>query len=49
VKSNKRQDELRDEYDLRQLKGGIRGKYAAEYKKGTRVRLIQAKKKRIAR
>jgi hypothetical protein len=31
-------DELRPEYDLRQLlKGGVRGKYAARYRAGTNL------------
>jgi len=28
-------DELRREYDLSELKGGVRGKYAARYRRGT--------------
>ena len=35
---NERADELRPEYDLRQLlKGGIRGKYAKRYHAGTNL------------
>ena len=30
-------DELRAEYDLSQLKGGVRGKYAQCYKAGTNL------------
>ena len=30
-------DELRPEYDLSQLKGGVRGKYASKYKEGTNL------------
>ena len=33
-------DELRAEYDLTQLKGGVRGKYAARYKAGTNLVLL---------
>ena len=34
-------DELRSEYDLRQLlKGGVRGKYAARYRAGTNLVLL---------
>lgn len=35
-----RRDELRREYDLSQLKGGIRGKYAARYRAGTNLVLL---------
>ena len=30
-------DELRDEYDRKDLKGGIRGKYLKQYRKGTNL------------
>jgi len=33
-------DELRPEYDLPQLKGGVRGKYAERCKAGTNVVLL---------
>jgi len=33
----KHDDELRDEYNLAELKGGVRGKYAAQYKEGSNV------------
>jgi hypothetical protein len=33
-------DELRREYDLSKLKGGVRGKYAARYKAGTNLVLL---------
>jgi hypothetical protein len=36
----KRRDELRREYDLSQLTGGIRGKYAARHKAGTNLVLL---------
>ena len=38
---NDRADELRPEYDLRQLlKGGVRGKYAKRYHAGTNLVLL---------
>lgn len=30
-------DELRDEYDLTQLRGGVRGKYAARYRSASNI------------
>jgi hypothetical protein len=33
-------DELRDEYDLSQLKGGIRGKYSERFRTGTNLVLL---------
>jgi hypothetical protein len=30
-------DELRDEYDLTQLQGGVRGKYVQRYRAGTNI------------
>jgi hypothetical protein len=30
-------DELRDEYDLTQLQGGVRGKYAQRYRASTNI------------
>jgi hypothetical protein len=36
----KQRDELRREYDLPKLKGGIRGKYAARYKAGSNIVLL---------
>jgi hypothetical protein len=36
----KQRDELRPEYDLSRLKGGVRGKYAARYKAGTNLVLL---------
>jgi hypothetical protein len=33
-------EELRREYDLSKLKGGVRGKYAARYKAGTNLVLL---------
>jgi hypothetical protein len=35
-----RHDELRPEYDLSKLKGGVRGKYAARYREGTNLVLL---------
>ena len=37
---NEPEDELRAEYDLSQLKGGVRGKYAARYMAGTNLVLL---------
>ncbi len=38
---NRTNDELRPEYDLRQLlKGGVRGKYAKRYHAGTNLVLL---------
>ncbi len=33
---------MRPEYDFAAMKGGIRGKYAEEYKKGTNVVLLES-------
>ena len=33
-------DELRREYDLSKLKGGVRGKYATRYQEGTNLVLL---------
>jgi hypothetical protein len=33
-------DDLRPEYDLSRLKGGIRGKYLARYRAGTNLALL---------
>ena len=33
-------DELRREYDLSKLKGGVRGKYVARYRRGTNLVLL---------
>jgi hypothetical protein len=33
-------DELRREYDVSKLKGGVRGKYAARYRAGTNLVLL---------
>ena len=40
-RQNRTSDELRPEYDLRQLlKGGVRGKYAKRYHAGTNLILL---------
>lgn len=41
-RAEKRQlrDELRREYDLSKLEGGVRGKYAARYQAGTNLVLL---------
>lgn len=33
-------DTLRDEYDLTQLSGGVRGKYLEQYREGTNLALL---------
>jgi hypothetical protein len=33
-------DDLRPEYDVSQLKGGVRGKYARRFKAGTKLVLL---------
>jgi len=33
-------EDLRPEYDLSQLKGGVRGKYAERYRAGTNLALL---------
>jgi len=38
--SKKESDDLRPEYDLSELKGGIRGKYAKRFQKGTNLVLL---------
>jgi hypothetical protein len=41
TRKNKTNDDLRPEYDLRQLlKGGVRGKYAKHYHAGTNLVLL---------
>jgi len=41
-KANNRKmaDDLRPEYDVSKLKGGVRGKYAKRYQKGTNLVLL---------
>ena len=38
--SDEMNDNLRPEYDLSQLKGGVRGTYASKYKEGTSLILL---------
>lgn len=38
---NEMDDELRPEYDLSQLKGGVEGKYASKYKEGINLILLE--------
>jgi len=41
-KKTKLNDELRPEYDIKSLlKGGVRGKYAARYRAGTNLVLLE--------
>ena len=38
--ASRRRDELRKEYDLKALKGGVRGKYHRRYQGGTNLVLL---------
>ncbi len=40
TEKRERRDELRREYDLSKLKGGVRGKYMARYRTGTDLVLL---------
>ncbi|MFI5091874.1 MAG: hypothetical protein ACHQIK_00370 [Candidatus Acidiferrales bacterium] len=40
AEQRERPDELRREYDLSKLKGGVRGKYVARYRTGTNPVLL---------
>jgi len=40
VNNKKSADDLRPEYDLSKLKGGVRGKYAKRFQKGTNLVLL---------
>ena len=40
VNNKKISDDLRPEYDLSKLKGGVRGKYAKRFQKGTNLVLL---------
>ena len=40
TEKRKQQDELRRDYDLSRLKGGVRGKYTARYRAGTNLVLL---------
>ncbi len=37
MKKDEIEDDLRPEYDFKQMVGGVRGKYAAAYKQGTNL------------
>jgi hypothetical protein len=41
ISTNKKLDELRPEYDLSKLKGGVRGKYYLRARAGTNLVLIE--------
>jgi hypothetical protein len=40
IENRKQRDELRREYDLTKLKGGVRGKYTGQYSAGTNPVLV---------
>ncbi|MGA9571093.1 MAG: hypothetical protein WBS17_13480 [Candidatus Acidiferrales bacterium] len=40
IKKQDRRDGLRQEYDLSKLRGAVRGKYVARYRKGTNLILL---------
>ena len=40
TEKQERRDELRREYDLSSLKGGVRGKYAVRFRAGTNLVLL---------
>ena len=40
TEKRERRDELRGEYNLSELKGGVRGKYIARYRAGTNLVLL---------
>jgi hypothetical protein len=40
TEKRERRDDLRREYDLSKLKGGVRGKYVARYRAGTNLVLL---------
>jgi hypothetical protein len=40
AKTPSKEDDLRPEYDLRKLKGGVRGKYLKSYRAGTNLALL---------
>jgi hypothetical protein len=40
TKNEKTNGDLRPEYDFAAMKGGVRGKYAQEYRKGTNLILL---------
>ncbi|MGB7555963.1 MAG: hypothetical protein WBM04_16445 [Candidatus Korobacteraceae bacterium] len=47
--ANRRNDELRPEYDLAQLAGGVRGKYYRQAVAGTNLILIEPELARVFR
>jgi len=50
TRKNRTSDELRPEYNLRQLlKGGVRGKYAKRYHSGTNLVLLDPDVRRALR
>ena len=40
INNSERDDELRPEYDLSQMKDGVRGKYAKRFREGTNLVLL---------
>jgi hypothetical protein len=40
TEKRKKRDELRKDYNLAELRGGVRGKYTARYKAGTNLVLL---------
>jgi hypothetical protein len=40
--TNRKRDELRSEYNLKMLEGGVRGKYYRRYAEGTNLVLLDA-------
>ena len=40
VNNRETEDDLRPEYDLSKLKGGVRGKYAKRFRQGTNLILL---------
>ena len=41
AEQNRNHDDMRPEYDFASMKGGVRGKYYEEYRKGTNVVLLK--------
>ena len=42
----KTHEDLRPEYDFASMKGGIRGKYYEQYRKGSNIVLLEPKQRR---
>lgn len=40
INNSEKEDELRPEYDLSQIKNGVRGKYAKRFREGTNLVLL---------